>query len=317
MPSKATGASVADANPFADHPPARIDTALTLDEYHAGPGLSRSPIWRFVTDGPGRFHWKREKGLYDFESDPMRLGSAGHAALYEPDTFDTLFVVWNWAEAEVAAEMVDSRPKGWDDAKKAGKAPRRAGKAYDHFLARAKSAGLTVLTEEQHQKALLLRDYVSNQAGIRSLWSTGAPEVSMFWTDFESGQLLKSRPDWLDFPRKRAVDLKVAGNLWNDDGTLNEWRLMDKVKKQGIHVQFAMFQDAARELGEQIDELWILWVCVDDAPIAIPRRLPEEAIDEGRRVYLDAVKRYAECERTGVWPMPHFKPDDMPWQEAI
>lgn len=266
-----------DFDPFnMGSPSATEDRTLSLEDYLARPELSRSDLWAIHDSGPYAWNWRRTREPRE-ETDAMRLGTAVHTAILEPERFDSSVVAY---------------------------AARRSGALWDAF--QAEHAGKTILTAEQYQRAGDMRDYVLGCPKLRRLFEDGGTqEVSIFWT--VSGVGLKARPDWLDVPRARIVDLKTTSDL-------DDWALMRSAKRYGYHVQGAMFLDACAELGADVRDVWLLYVLSSGAPACKLRRLPDEAIAEGRAIYLAALETYQACQRSGVWAPPPIEPADLYWE---
>lgn len=269
-----------DNNPFAELAPAELHGDWSLARYLAHPAPSRSDLWRIHSTSPYEYHWRRERET-DEETDAMRLGSAVHTAVLEPDKFEGSVAVFDGT---------------------------RRGKAWEEF--KAEHDGKTLLTPTQHERAVNIRDYVRGEPKLCRLFEEGQPERSIVWTDEETELLVKARPDWLDGLRWRVVDLKTTSDL-------DDWALMRSVKKYGYHLQGAMFLDACDALGMEVRDVWLLFVASDGPPLCKLKRIPDVAIDEGRAIYRAAMDTYAECWESGQWPRPEIKPEDLVWTETL
>lgn len=257
---------------------------MTIGEYLEADGLSRSDLVKIHKQGPWGYHWEREHADEpSVETDAMRLGTAIHLALLEPDLFPTL--VWLW------------------DGK------TRQGKEWEAKSAAAKEAGATILTRTQYRVAEHIRDHLSSLPRVRYLFSTGISEVSYFWKDAGENAAVKARPDRVDAERQRFVDIKSTHKL-------SDWFLMRQVREHGYHVQAFMFLEAARLIGMDMDAVHLVWVKTVGAPHVRITWLPHEAIDEGERIYREALSTYRKCEDAGRWPMPSVEAEQLPWEEV-
>lgn len=148
-------------------------TDIPLLAYHAAPGLSKSDL-DLIARSPAHYrHGERE------ETPAMRLGTAVHACVLEPETWERRY----------------ARAQGC----------RRADTATDR----------TVLTAAEWEICLRLREAVWNHPTCQDLLSDGTAESSAWWLDPEAGLLCKCRSDWsrpgLLLDLKTAVDASPAG----------------------------------------------------------------------------------------------------------
>ena len=102
------------------------------EEYHKGPGLSSSDL-KLLARSP--LHYKTAKAIPPKETDAMRLGTAVHCAVLEPDRFEK--------EYAAAPEAIDRRTK--------------AGKAH---WAELEATGKVVLSGEDAQMVRGMADSV-------------------------------------------------------------------------------------------------------------------------------------------------------------
>jgi exodeoxyribonuclease VIII len=148
-------------------------SGLSLSDYHAAPGLSKSDL-DLIARSPAHYrHGDRE------ETPARRLGTAAHACVLEPETWEHRY----------------ARAQG----------RRRVDTATDR----------TVLTAAEWDTCLRLRDAVWNHPTCQDLLSDGTAESSAWWLDPETRLLCKCRPDWsrpgLLLDLKTTMDASPAG----------------------------------------------------------------------------------------------------------
>lgn len=239
--------------------PSKIVKDLPFEEYLAAPGISASGL-RAMSKSP--LHYQHAINGERKETDAMRLGTATHCAVLEPGRFDSRFVIWEG---------------------------RRAGNEYKAFAANAAASGQTVLTADQAESAMRIRDAVrAHPVAGPLVESGGEAEVSIFW-EFE-GMPAKSR---LDMGGECIVDLKTS-NANDMDPRL----FSSKFARLGYHQQLAFYQRAAGS------ELPVYAIAVESsAPFdVIAYRIPQWVLDVGHEANIAAAARIRECEATGVWP---------------
>ena len=101
----------------------RVYGGIGNEEYHKGPGLSSSDL-KLLARSP--LHYKTAKAFHPEETNAMRLGTAVHCAILEPDRIDVEYVL---------------APEGIDRRTKAGKAQ----------WAELEATGKTILSCEEAQ----------------------------------------------------------------------------------------------------------------------------------------------------------------------
>lgn len=159
---------------------------MTNDEYHAGPGVSKSHLDVIAGSSPLHY-WHKYLNPDRERSTPtpdMQLGTCIHAAILEPDLLGSTCV---------ANPGIERRSN-------AGKAE------YAAFC--AEHAGKIILDDEGYQAVLQVRDAVQRHPIARGLLTGGKPEQTFFALDPEHGELAKCRFDWLRDCGDFALDVK-------------------------------------------------------------------------------------------------------------
>lgn len=240
---------------------------LSNNDYHAGPGLSKSGLDRLARS-PAHFRYAEREDLPQFV-----LGSAFHCAVLEPEQFRRRYAV-----------SVDA-----DRRTKAGK---EAWAAFEQSL-----EGRTVLSAEQWDTVERMRDAVYANARYREILDLpGYVEASAYWTDPETGVLCKCRPDKVLGSAGLMLDLKSTTDA-------SQHGFSYSAGKYRYWVQAPWYADGWRHAsGEQID--MFLFLAVEKTPpfgVGL-YELPKEAEIRGRMEYRRLLPVYARCMRDDVWP---------------
>lgn len=241
------------------------------EEYHSGPGISKSHL-DVVAKSPLHY-WSKYLDPNRKASDPtpsMILGSATHAAILEPDLFPSQF-----------AHM----PEGLNRTTKAGK------EAYEELVA----SGRTILSFDDFQTCLAMRDAVHAHPTAAGLLTDGLAEQSFYATDDATGELIKCRPDFLR-SNGVMVDVKTTDDA-SPDG------FAKSVATFRYYVQSPWYLDIMERLyGEA--PAWFVFVVVEKSrPFAVATYFVEKAqLDLGRAVYVKDLARIHECKSSGKWP---------------
>lgn len=237
---------------------------LPFEDYLAAGAVSKSGLWTLHTRSPAHARVERE------ESNAMKLGTAVHCAVLEPDEFTARFV------------------RGPDD---------RRGNRWKEALELAADDGKDLLTSGDYDAALQIRDtVVVGNPLIRKLTGVGTVrEVSAFARDSETGLPCRARLDAYAPALAMGVDLKITTNA-----TPDKW--FRRVLDFGYHVQEPHYTDIWRRAGGEIDA-FVFLVIEDKPPFAhaIYELAPPD-VAEGEAIRRAALLKWAECERTGEWP---------------
>mgnify|MGYP006284987957 CR=1 FL=1 len=232
-------------------------------EYHAHPALSKSGLDQ-INRSPAHYQaWLTDPRI---ETPAMKIGTAAHCAILEPDRFQTDYI---------------AAPEGIDRRTKAGK----------EQWADMESSGKIILPADDYAALLAMRESVMSHPSARELLSEGVAEQSYF------GQLwgvdVKCRPDWLI--SGIVVDLKTT-----QDASLSGFS--KSIANYRYAVQHAFYSDVLAACG--IDVSAFIFVAVEKvAPYAIGvYELDAASVEVGREAYQRNLDTYKRCLDTGEWP---------------
>jgi len=251
-----------------------IHLNLPNEDYHAGPGISKTGLWTIATKTPAHYRFGERKDTAAFD-----LGTAAHLALLEPEKFET----------DVARGPEDRRGNKWKDAELA-----------------ADANGWLLLTGPDYDKIERVRESGERNATLRDLRQGAIIEASGYAIDHETGMLCRCRPDAMNASAGVILDLKTT-----TDGGREAFS--KAAANYGYHMQEAFYTDTWRAAGltcigdgrpamYRVDA-FIFVVIEKAAPFLVScYELAPSAVDEGREQYRRALATYAECARTDVWP---------------
>lgn len=246
---------------------------LDEEEYHRHPALSASGAKRLLPPScPALFKWERDNGR-----PPKRdydVGHIAHARLL--GVGGEAVIVKTTAKDGTSADATDYRTKS----------------AQDHRDAIRAAGNIPLLaTEMAAVEAMVAAVRAHPDAG--PLFVDGRPELSLFWEDWAHGVSRRARLDWLT--GTTAVDLKTCVSA--------EPKAFAKtVFNLGYELQQVFYTDGIRELLPDVDDF--LFVAVEKTPPYLVEvyRLDVQALRIGRQRVDQALRTFADCERTGVWP---------------
>lgn len=184
---------------LAPHPLGLVEQ--TNEEYHRGPGVSKSHLDAIAGLSPLHYWYKylnpnREPGE---PSPALIMGSAIHSIVLEPDLFTSEYVT-----------VPEDAPKRATKAQINAKKPSPdAVASIEYWTAFEKeNAGKIILDAEEWQTCLNIRDAVYRHPIAAGLLTGGKAEQSFYAVDSETGELIKCRTDYLHDSGAMIVDLK-------------------------------------------------------------------------------------------------------------
>lgn len=255
------------------HPLGHVEQ--TGDEYHRGPGVSKSHLDKVA--GASLKHYWHHYLNPDREPEEITpallMGQAVHSIILEPDLFTSQFV---------ANPGIERRSN-------AGKAEWAA------FLAEHKGKG--ILTDDQMQACLAIRDAVyQHPVAGRLMSAPGASEQSFYAVDPETGELIKCRIDRLLASGDVIVDVKTT-----EDASPTGFG--KSAANHRYPLQTAWYNDVLDEGVGEHPPHWIFLAVEKSPPYAIGLYTPDDADVQrariaGRRDFL----RIVEARRSKHFP---------------
>ncbi|MDX3835653.1 PD-(D/E)XK nuclease-like domain-containing protein [Streptomyces europaeiscabiei] len=245
---------------------------LTAEQYHADlTSISSTGLRELLDPGcPAQFHYDRHhpkppKREFDF-------GNAVHAAVLGKGSDIVEIDYPNYLKADARAQ----RDIAYDD----GKIP--------------------LLPKEKEQvdamAAAILRHSL---AGPLFAPGNGIAERSVYWTDPATSVRCRVRPDWLIVRPEVTVvvDLKTTTDA-------NPKACSKAIAAYSYHQQGALYLDGVQAAGLAPEGARFLFVFQSKkAPYLVTvRELGDQDQDIGRARNERALRLYADCEATGLWP---------------
>ena len=157
---------------------------MNNEEYHSSPEISKSDLDAAAKSGVHFLH--KKEGPKSKPTPAMRIGSAFHGLILEPDVFENEFIY--------KPEILNARSKDGRE-----------------WKARQEEAGKTVLNEDDKEQLEAMKKALFDCVPAKKLLSAaGKAEQSYFWTDKETGLGCKCRPDYMFDDGSTIVDLKTT-----------------------------------------------------------------------------------------------------------
>lgn len=246
----------------------------TNEEYHSGPGISKSHL--DAINGASPLHYWHKYLNPDREPEeptPAKiLGTAIHTAILEPDL--------------VASTMIESPL--FDRRTKVGKAE------WEAFS--AEHQGKIILSAEDYDSVIKIRDAVHRHPVAAGLLRGGRAEQSFYAIEPETGELIKCRTDYMHDSGAMIVDVKSTEDASPVEFGKSSANYRYTVQPAWYH----RVLDAA--FGEHPQD-WVFLAVEKKPPHAIGIYFVEP--DQLERAHIAAQRDFEKivaCKRAGSWP---------------
>jgi hypothetical protein len=271
---------------------------VPIDRYHGaeicdGPSISSTGIKKLVGNRGARTKGKTPRHFWQqsqfnpnrraIDTDALRLGRAFHDALLMPQDWQDLYY---------------RTPAGFSRAGKVKMADEIA--AADAAMER----GLCVMSAVEAQEIEAMVEAMRADPLTAALLKSGHPEVTLAWKDEATGVWCRARPDFMLANRAFALNIKTDADA-SFDG------FSKSIAKFGYAQSAALEMDGykavfGKEPGKFLHPVVEKpakgqWRPGDFIPTAM-WELPAEDIERGRWLNKIALRTFAECLATGVWP---------------
>lgn len=253
--------------------------SLSNEEHHADDAVGSSGLKEMQQSM--LHYWSKYRDPKRVRKEPtpaMKIGTAWHAAIFEPAKFGDDYIR--------IPDGLDRRTKEgkqlWSDIEASGKEPL-SGDDFDRIVAMTASAAGHPVTE-----VLFGLD--------------GRAEVSMFSVDKVTGVRVKIRPDYAVMPCQMFPNgLIVDGKTMEDASPAG---FAKQAWNWGFHFQAAFYSDVFQHvLGTKAPPAFVWLAQEKDAPFATAYYSASTSfVDFGRRQYRPLLDRYAQCLDADVWP---------------
>lgn len=247
----------------ADHPEligAHYD--MSNSDYHSTPAVSKSTL--SLVDKSIN-HWLYHKRK---ETPQMLLGSAAHAKLLEPASFNDEFIV--------------------------GPNRSRSTNEWKDFV--EANPGKSVIHPKEMIRIMKMTAAVQTHPTANDLiFESGAkPEVSVFGEDDDTGILVRVRPDQILEDDGLIIDLKTTA-----DASAGWGGFPSSVRKFQYHVQHALYVDfCQKHYGRPFTFVFVAVETGDPFGVAV-YTLDDDMVNRGREIYRSALDRVHDYAQNG------------------
>lgn len=234
------------------------------EEYHPSPGVSVSALKRFA-EAPAKVKVNRAS------TSSLAFGSLAHTAILQPHLLADRYHV-------VDLERISAREKATKDAM-------------------AAAGGRELVKRSDWNDAMRLRDRVHSHPTLRDMLAPQGMQVeaSFYWIDPITELLCRGRADALRDDWEVVIDLKSTVDA-SPEG------FQRAVANYNYHWQQAHYERGLSFTWKPPQAFFFVAIETEDPFLPAIYELDTRAVDLGRRQVAENLERWAECERTGIWP---------------
>lgn len=253
---------------------------MSSELYHSVRAVSSSALKAFILKCPLKAKAVIE-GRVREETATMKKGTALHAAVLEPDSFNQVYRI--------------------------GPEVRRNSNEWKDFAKQCEAEGVEPLKPSENEDIIGMRDSLWSEPGVaKILRACESRELSIFWNDPDTGLYCKARLDIYGERIAALLDLKGTGNAKPED-------FERTAHNQGYHIQIPWYTRGARAVGLAVKMSGILAVEFEADYTPCIFQVSPSLFTRGMTEIQNALPALAECQSTGQWPgyMPDGRPVEL------
>lgn len=248
---------------------------LSNEDYHSGKGISKSGL-DLIAQSPSVYLWNKKAPRNEDKTKALDMGTALHCILLEPEEYSKRFIV---------SPVFNRRTN--------------EGKEQEaQFLMECADRDCIIINEDEDRQIKLMRDSAMAHPVAKYIFDAeGFNESSIFWTDSETGELCKIRPDRVIKVNGRytLVDVKKIDNIDRFKRHVFDFR---------YHVQAAMYREGFEAKFGQLPDFWFLVVSSSVSAGRYPVNvfnLPSDVLMEGYAKFRENLQTYSVCKQQDDW----------------
>lgn len=257
---------------FDDSPIGRVVEAMSAEEYHAPRvGVVSKSALDQIHRSPAHYRAWLEGKLDRPDSRALTFGRAFHCAVLEPDVFARSYAV--------QPDFGDCRFK-------------EAKQARDRW--RAENDGKEFVSADDFEAIRAMATSVLTHPIAGKMLKNGKPELTIKWTDVETGLPCKCRADYYVASRGMILDVKTT-----EDARPEAFKR--SVYQYRYHVQDALYRAGFAAAG--LDARYFILVAVEKSPpfCASVYQLDASAVEKGHAAARQDIETMARCVATNQW----------------
>lgn len=260
---------------------------ISNEAYHAGEGLSKSQLAVF-DEAPALYDYRfgGDKRPPQPQTDPQRLGSAGHVLVLEPQLFKAQYFVYPRINKQGTKTIRSASHKFegcWNDLV-------------------AEAAGRDMLSQDELEQVESIGEALTRHPAVRHFLNAKSRhqiETAIYWTDEETKLDLRCKPDDLLLDEDVIIDFKFGSTAEPTSFGANAFDFR-------YDLSVAQTSAGFEALYGRLPAEYII-IAVEAKPPHLTSCFTtmdgkNSFYEVGMKRWRPLLKRFAECKRTNVWP---------------
>lgn len=246
--------------------PAQAVGGLSYSRYAAIDAVNWTSLKHF-RDSPLAYRWHQDHP--DTDTTGRARGRLLHALVFEPDTVERTYAVYEGEK-------------------------NRSSNEYKAFA--AQHPGKTILKADEVADVRAQAEAVRRHPAVAPYLVGGSFEVTLRWTDPDTGLACKGRLDWWHKPTRTLIDLKGTT-------TIHPHYFGRIAARQGYHCQLAHYANGITAIkGERPAKVAIL-AALSNPPFDVALyTLSDDDLYAGEEELKELLARLAACRAADEWP---------------
>lgn len=216
----------------------------------------------------------------------MVFGGAFHTAILEPELFEQTYAIMPDFPGHHNSKAYKELKAEWEEANR-------------------DSVKLT--TDEVRRLRGMQKSVMAHPTARALLTGKGKNELSIVWTDKDTGEACKGRIDRLVRVEGKVLDATAGGSaicIVDPKKTSRIVSFDNEIVKYGYFGQLAFYRDGVAAIeGVDPDTITVIILAVqDEEPYDVVPYLMSDAITHGRRLYRRLIRTFTGCKRDDRWP---------------
>lgn len=266
---------------------------ISNEDYHASEGVSRSALWLFNQSPIHYWHkYLNAERKPDKFNPNFLIGEMVHCLMLEHDQYHYRYVTEETYTPlpppltikEFGRERSEQRKRDRERVIKQNKDNKA--------LFEKETAHMTVITEEQHMKAVAMYHSSHTDIMAQKLFNLADTEKSIYFTHEPSGLQVKVRPD--AWKGTIVTDLKtVKSGVYRD--------FQNSAHQYGYFLQAAMIKAALKSIDVDMESF--VFYCIEKVePYACTYYIVDnDALEYGTNQFNHMMQRFADCKQKNKW----------------
>jgi hypothetical protein len=247
------------------------------------------------------------------ETDAMKLGTAIHVAVLEPEKFDKLYCVEPDVMPEGILETADQMKAHCiaNNLKVSGsKADLLARlidagylfKSYDQWI-EEHCNGRTLLKKKEYQACIRIRQRVADNNGLSYFVNDGTPEMLGWALHERTGLIVSFKMDYFKTLAKPVQGCEIAVMDLKKVRSVKKRKFEQLIWERNMYIQAALYVDLIEALTNK--KALFLWLAVESAPPYVVMGYPVDLglLEAGRNEYNKTLNTLVDCFATNKWPV--------------